>query len=106
MLRAAREFYLEQEFQCDSLPDVPTVPDQAFANVLCSGVLMHLPREHLPPAALTLARILRPGGRLVLPVSALWAHSPGGGLGVPGCHLMLSPCFSLEAQVGARNAAR
>ena len=38
----------------------------AFANGLCSGVLMHLPREHLPPAVLTLARILKPGGRLVI----------------------------------------
>src|SRR5439155_14493706 len=66
MLRAAREFYPEQEFHCDSLPDLPAVPDQAFANVLCSGVLMHLPREHLTAAALTLARILKPGGRLVI----------------------------------------
>src|SRR5690242_2328062 len=37
MLRAAREFYPEQEFHCDRLPDLPTVPDQAFANVLCSA---------------------------------------------------------------------
>jgi SAM-dependent methyltransferase len=66
MLRAAREFYPEQAFHCDSLPDLPTVPDQAFANVLCSGVLMHLPREHLASSVLTLARILKPGGRLVL----------------------------------------
>ena len=47
MLRAARAFYPEPEFHCDRLPDLPTVPDQAFANGLCSGVLMHLPREHL-----------------------------------------------------------
>src|SRR5262249_10218920 len=66
MVRAAREFYPEQEFHCDSLPDLPTVPDKAFANALCSGVLMHLPREHLAPAVHTLARILKPGGRLVL----------------------------------------
>src|SRR5437870_4401577 len=40
MLRAAQEFYPAQEFHRDSLPDLPTAPDQAFANVLCSGVLI------------------------------------------------------------------
>jgi hypothetical protein len=31
-----------------------------------AGVLMHLPPEHLTPAVRTLARILKPGGRLVV----------------------------------------
>ncbi len=66
MLRAARLAYPGIEAREDDLPDLTTVPDAAFVNALCSAVLMHLPREDVIAAALTLARVLRPGGRLIL----------------------------------------
>ncbi|NCC31666.1 MAG: methyltransferase domain-containing protein [Chloroflexia bacterium] len=50
----------------DALPDLARLPDQAFVNVLCSAVLMHLPAADLIGAALALVRILKPGGRLIL----------------------------------------
>jgi SAM-dependent methyltransferase len=49
-----------------SLPGLGGVPERAFANVLCNAVLMHLPAGELGQAVLALARILTPGGRLVL----------------------------------------
>jgi SAM-dependent methyltransferase len=49
-----------------SLPDLGGVPDQAYINVLCNAVLMHLPAADLIGAAVALVRILRPGGRLIL----------------------------------------
>jgi SAM-dependent methyltransferase len=49
-----------------SLPDLEGVPSGAFGNVICSAVLMHLPSESIRPAIASLARILRPGGRLLL----------------------------------------
>ena len=49
-----------------SLPDLDGVPDQAYTNVLCNAVLMHLPAADLIGAAVALVRILRPGGRLIL----------------------------------------
>jgi SAM-dependent methyltransferase len=52
--------------QAAALPDLAGVPDGTYANVLCNAVLMHLPAAELIGAAVTLARILRPGGRLVL----------------------------------------
>lgn len=48
------------------LPDLAGVPDGAYANALCNAVLMHLPAADLIGAAVALARILRPGGRLIL----------------------------------------
>jgi len=66
MLREAGEAYPDLEFRPASLPALAGIPDGAFGNVLCSAVLMHLRREDLITAVLALARILRPGGRLVL----------------------------------------
>ncbi len=66
MLREAHLAYPDIDVREDSLPDLAVVADGTYANALCSAVLMHLPREEVIAAALTLARILRPGGRLVL----------------------------------------
>lgn len=54
------------DVQAASLPDLAGVPDGTYANVLCNAVLIHLPAAELIGAAVALARILRPGGRLVL----------------------------------------
>lgn len=66
MLREARSAYAGLDFRHASLPDLGEIPDEAFANLLCSAVLMHLRREDLITAVLALARVLQPGGRLIL----------------------------------------
>ncbi len=66
MLAAARQAYPELDLREASLPDLAAIADGSYQNVLCSAVLMHLQREDLIGAALNLARILQPGGRLIL----------------------------------------
>lgn len=68
--KLAVETFPEIEVRCSSLPDLVDVPDGAFGNVVCSAVLMHLPLESIPPAVDSLARVLRPGGRLLLSIRA------------------------------------
>jgi SAM-dependent methyltransferase len=75
MLREAQAAYPGIDVRQESLPDLAGIPDAAYANVLCSAVLMHLPREDLITAALNLARILRPEGRLYLTYRASRAAS-------------------------------
>ncbi|HQY31171.1 MAG TPA: class I SAM-dependent methyltransferase [Thermomicrobiales bacterium] len=50
----------------DALPDLETIPNDTYANVLCSAVLMHLPIASVPASIANLVRILAPGGRLLL----------------------------------------
>jgi SAM-dependent methyltransferase len=54
------------DVRAESLPALASIPDAAYANVLCAATLMHLPAEELPGAVAALARILRAGGRLLL----------------------------------------
>ena len=49
-----------------ALPDLAGIADNSFGNVVCSAVLMHLPLDSIFGSFVNLARILRPGGRLVL----------------------------------------
>lgn len=56
----------ELDVRAASLPDLDGVPDHTFANVLSNAVLMHLPEPQVGPAIHALARILAPGGRLIL----------------------------------------
>nr|HPL28150.1 class I SAM-dependent methyltransferase [Anaerolineae bacterium] len=51
-----------------SLPDLGRPFGGEFDGVLCSAVLMHLPREEVGDAALALRGVLRPGGVLLLSV--------------------------------------
>ncbi len=48
------------------LPELATIRDHRYQNVLCSAVLMHVQRENLIGVALNLARILQRVGRLIL----------------------------------------
>jgi SAM-dependent methyltransferase len=83
MLAEARRVYPQCDFAQVSLPDLVGVPDAAYANLLCNAVLMHLPRASLPAAAQSLARILAPGGRLLLsyrPSTAADEREPDGRL--------------------------
>jgi SAM-dependent methyltransferase len=73
MLAHARAAYPNLEFHLDSLPDLATISPGSYSNVLCCAVLMHIRREDLITAALALARVLKPGGRLLL----TYRHSQG-----------------------------
>ncbi len=48
------------------LPGLSTIPDQSFDGILCSAVLMHIPEEELLDSIISLRRVLKPGGRLLL----------------------------------------
>jgi SAM-dependent methyltransferase len=66
MLSEARAAFPGIDVREAALPGLDGIADRAYMNVLCSAVLMHLRREELGSAAASLARVLRPGGRLLL----------------------------------------
>lgn len=68
MLSEARRAFPSLRFAHAALPDLEPVPSEAYDNVLCNAALMHVSREDLITAVLNLARILRPGGRLLVSV--------------------------------------
>ena len=83
MLQCARTFYPACQFEQDSLPNLRTIEKDSVANILCSGVLMHLRREELITAVLNIARILKPDGRLILsyrPSTSIGDREPDGRL--------------------------
>ncbi|MFV9503975.1 MAG: class I SAM-dependent methyltransferase [Oscillochloridaceae bacterium umkhey_bin13] len=66
MRAEAQAAFPQLDVRPDGLPELAGIPTAAFTNVLCSAVLMHLPADQQPSAVAALARIMRPGGRLVL----------------------------------------
>ncbi len=52
----------------DSLPNIAKVADNEFDGVLCSAVLMHLPKEQLFDASFAIRRVLRENGRLLISI--------------------------------------
>ena len=64
LLAQARMRYPELTFQKASLPDLPSLADDAFANALCETVIMHLTRDQIPAAVRRLLAIVKPGGIL------------------------------------------
>ena len=66
MVKVARHTFPDQTFVLESLPKLALIPSGRFDNILCSAVLMHLPRGDFITAVKSLARILKPAGRLVL----------------------------------------
>jgi SAM-dependent methyltransferase len=66
LLAQARERYPHLTFATAALPDLATIPDGSFDNVLCETVIMHLTRDAILPSAKRLMAILRPGGSLYL----------------------------------------
>lgn len=52
----------------DSLPELKEIPDKSYGGVLCSAVLMHLPKEHLFDASFAIRRILKENGRFLMSV--------------------------------------
>jgi 2-polyprenyl-3-methyl-5-hydroxy-6-metoxy-1,4-benzoquinol methylase len=66
MLVEARLLNPMAEFHVAFLPDLVDIPDGHYLNVLCNAVLMHLSKTETPTALRNLARIMRPGGRLIV----------------------------------------
>jgi SAM-dependent methyltransferase len=66
MIAEARTAYPGIDVRLDSLPELSSIEDASFDNVLCVAVLMHLPANELERAVIHLARILRRGGRLIV----------------------------------------
>ena len=52
----------------DSLPELKEIPDKSYDGVLCSAVLMHLPKEQLFDASFAIRRILKDNGKLLISV--------------------------------------
>jgi len=70
MITAARQAHPGLDIALDALPELRTIGDRIFDNILCSAVLMHLPSQELPFALKNLLRIMKPGGRLIASVRA------------------------------------
>ncbi len=66
LLTHARTRYPGLAFRSGALPALAGIPDATYANVLCETVLMHLPRDAVPPSVARLMAILRPGGTLYM----------------------------------------
>ncbi|MEA2013480.1 MAG: class I SAM-dependent methyltransferase [Verrucomicrobiota bacterium] len=59
---------LQDKVTVDTLPELKTVKDNEFDGVLCSAVLMHLPKEQLFDASFAIRRVLKENGRLLLSI--------------------------------------
>jgi len=59
---------LRNRISSDQLPELITIDSDAYDAVLCSGVLMHLPEEHVFDAVYTIRRVLKADGRLLISV--------------------------------------
>lgn len=66
MLAKARELYPTLQFYEDYLPDLPTLTEKDFDNLLCSAVLMHLSKESLKTACLRLLSLLKQDGVMII----------------------------------------
>jgi SAM-dependent methyltransferase len=66
LLELARLRYPKLEFRAASLPALADLPDDAFDNVLCETVIMHLPRALIAAAVRRLLAVLKPNGILYL----------------------------------------
>src|SRR5262245_49085731 len=62
----ARARYPDLPFGDASLPRLAGIPDNAFDNVVCETVIMHLLRDLIAPSVMRLLSILKPGGILYL----------------------------------------
>lgn len=66
LLAEARRRYPHLDFVHAELPDLAGIAANAYDNVLCETVIMHLDREHIAPSVRRLLDIVRPGGVLYL----------------------------------------
>ena len=68
MLAEARAAFPTITVYHESLPNLGSIASASYMNALCNATLMHVPAEQQPAAVAALARILLPGGRLLLSV--------------------------------------
>jgi SAM-dependent methyltransferase len=66
LLAEARARYPHLKFEAAALPELAGIADEAFENVLCETVIMHLAAGAIAPSVRRLAAILKPGGILYL----------------------------------------
>ena len=66
LLEQARVRHPKCVFRTALLPELAGVPNDAFDNVLCETVIMHLRRPQILAAVRRLVEILKPGGVLYL----------------------------------------
>jgi len=60
--------YLAPRMLKGHLPDDLSALDQSYDGVVCSAVLMHIPKEHLFDSIFALKRILNPNGRILISI--------------------------------------
>lgn len=68
MLAAAKARHPDVSFRQATLPNLEGIEDQAFQNILCSAVLMHLSSHDLVSGCINLLRILRDDGILIVSI--------------------------------------
>lgn len=66
LLTEARRLYPDICFRRSALPRLDGIADEAFVNVLCETVIMHLAPDVIPDAVRRLVAVLRPEGILYL----------------------------------------
>src|SRR5580698_3970670 len=62
LLTEARSRYPDLSFAHAELPDLLGIADDAYDNVLCETVIMHLDRAQIAPSVRRLLDIVKPGG--------------------------------------------
>jgi SAM-dependent methyltransferase len=62
LLAEARSRYPHLKFSNADLPDLARIAANAYDNVLCETVIMHLDRAHVAPSARRMLDIAKPGG--------------------------------------------
>ena len=68
MLKQAQQLYPQVRFLKDFLPDLTSLNDQTFQNILCSAVLMHLNKADLEQAGLKLVTLLKASGHMIISI--------------------------------------
>ena len=66
LLAEARARYPQFEFTHAELPDLGGIAANAYDNVLCETVIMHLDRGQIAPSVRRMLEIVKPGGILYL----------------------------------------
>jgi SAM-dependent methyltransferase len=66
LLAEARQRYPKLDFAHGELPDLRGIANNAYDNVLCETVIMHLDRAQVAPSVRRMLDIAKPGGILYL----------------------------------------
>jgi SAM-dependent methyltransferase len=67
-LAIQRNLIFKNRLRKDSLPELKTIPDNIFDGIVCSSVLMHLDDEELLQSAVSIRRILKNEGKLLISI--------------------------------------